>query len=136
MNQEPRDEIKKILVEYYSGKLGKKIEDEYPNKDQEEIQALVHARVEELLQKFEKYQLIKEIKHIIVQDCKEELTKASKREKVIDVCIGLLTTIMAILLVLVSLNKDLPASVQFLTWASFSFCILIIFLHVSLKVSR
>lgn len=95
MNPNPREEIKKLII----GNLDQKLSTKDGNRHQKaELKSVVESRAEVLLSNFEKSLLIKEVKQLVVNDCKSELLKTSKREKSIEAILFVLAIIFSLLI--------------------------------------
>ena len=130
MRPNPRDEIKKFIKENLEHKLSTKD----GNRHQKiELNKTVESRAEDLLSSFEKSLLIKEVKQLVINDCKSELLKTSKREKSIEAILFVLAIIFSLLIGILSFGSD----ITLINWAAIGclvLCAIQIGLYIYLKI--
>lgn len=126
MNPNPREEIKKLII----GNLEQKLSTKDGNRHQKaELKSVVESRAEVLLSNFEKSLLIKEVKQLVVNDCKSELLKTSKREKSIEAILFVLAIIFSLLIGILSFGSD----ITLINWAAKG-CLLLCAIQIGLYI--
>jgi hypothetical protein len=118
MTKTPRNEIKELLSSAILQELLPYITDE---QDARAFQGVIHARTEEVLQKFEKSMLIHEVRNIIVNDCKEALTKMSRRERWIEYSFVITTILIGIILTVLTIELQ---DFRWLAGSAFVLCVI------------
>lgn len=132
MNPDPRNEIKKFIKENLERQLSKKDANRHQKTS---LKVAVESRAEELLSNFEKSLFIKEIKHIIIKDCKAELVKAGKKEKAIEAALIILAVIFTLLIGILSFGTEITL-INLVAKGCLLLCAILLGLHVFMKLSH
>lgn len=109
MPEAPREELKKVLKDFFYRELLSSGDVEAPQTVQ--LEALIEERVEALLRRFEDGVLSQRVKSLIIEDVKTELVKSTQLDKTIDLSLLLLSTAMAFLVAAVTATLGVNLSV-------------------------
>lgn len=100
MSETPREELKKVLKDFFRNELLGRGNVEASQIAQ--LETLIEERVEALLQRFEDRVLSQRVKDLVVDDVRAELTKSTRIDKIIDTSLLLLSASMAFLVAAVT----------------------------------
>lgn len=95
MSQTPRDELKAAVVEFVRSELLGSGETDVTQ--MQRIEPIIEERAEGLMRRFEQSVLTEEIKTLIVEDVRAELSETRRLDKLIDIGIGIASVLLGLL---------------------------------------